>query len=179
MTEIKGVYCVCKHPLLAHLTQQVNGRYETECIYCGCTEFIEAKATVDQTAQQRVVTSVCNRGYLDGWTPAQLIARQICKLQEELSELSECVTPSPYLEGEAFHFHIQKTGVFARQLFDTREEWGYEPTADVDALKKEAADLQVVLFCLAASIEELTRQPFDIVAAAVEKATSDEARGVR
>lgn len=184
MTEIRGVYCVCGHPQIAHLYEQridTDGKviYLCQCCYCDCKEFIEAKPMAEQTAQQRVVGSVCQRGYLDGWTYAQLAARQICKLQEELAELSACVTPSPFLEGEAFAFNLQKAGAFARRLFDIRAEWGYEPTADIDALKKEAADMQVVLFCLAASIEGLTNQPFDIVAAAVEKSTSDEKRGVR
>ena len=74
---------------------------------------------------------------------------------------------------------IRNAGASARWLFDSEEKWVDQDVPEPEALAKELADLQVVLFCAAAALGELTGEPFDVVQAAREKATADVARGVR
>ena len=43
------------------------------------------------SAQAATVASVARRGYLNGWTDDELIARRVVKLTEELAELASVV----------------------------------------------------------------------------------------
>lgn len=133
-------------------------------------------------AQRQVAESVAKRGYRDGWTAEQFLARQVCKLVEELAELT--LTIAKVWPGGRLYWPwqqiIDKAGLAARLSFDDPAEWHDVAVMDLAALKSEAADMQVVLFNIAAAIGELEGgQPFDVVQAAVDKATRDEARGVR
>jgi NTP pyrophosphatase (non-canonical NTP hydrolase) len=137
-----------------------------------------------EQAQKLVFEATEKRGYREGWNDVQFLARQITKLQEELSELSYLVRDDGFEEDETdLEYCIQRAGRQARSAFDG--VWfGYaalrDQTEDTFAnLRKEAADCQVVLFNIAAILELITFEPFDLVQAAVEKSKADIKRGVR
>jgi hypothetical protein len=126
-------------------------------------------------AQEIVAANVAARGYRDGWTAEQFVARQLCKLTEELGEAVRCITPeSAAYQGQvgAWIGLIQDAGRCARVAFDDHASWRY-----LFHLSKytpaELADMQVVLFAAAAALD------FDVVQAAIDKSSADVARGVR
>lgn len=126
--------------------------------------------------QARIVDAVARRGYLNGYTPGQIAARQVVKLTEELGELIDCVRPR--LSGydaelwAAVTEHVITAGRLARLLFDGGDWQNAEPTILYGA-NNEASDMAVVLSVFAGL------QGFDLMQAATDKATSDVARGVR
>ena len=138
-------------------------------------------AEVDgRDAQARVAEATRRRGYREGWTAVQFAARQVAKLQEELAELALGVH---FNAGEATgaEADVMIAGGSCKALFD-RGDWSQaelSPAFDLDYLRGEIADLQVVVFNLAAAVAEIAEEPFDVAAAAVRKATKDVKRGVR
>jgi hypothetical protein len=121
-------------------------------------------------AQEIVAANVAARGYRDGWTAEQFVARQLCKLTEELAEgaCNALLDPlSPWLSS------LSDAGVLARKAFDRPHLWVSSTIFDFDALRSELADMQVVLFAAAAALD------FDVVQAAIDKSGADVARGVR
>lgn len=138
------------------------------------------------TAQTKVAEAIKLRGYRKGWTPVQFLVRQVVKLQEELSELASLVTENASVYGYEtdFGFAVRRAGQQARNLFDDTFSWYYarmthETEQGVEDLKAEAADCMVVLLNVAAAIEEITGDQFDLVQAALRKARIDVPRGVR
>ena len=131
--------------------------------------------------QQKVAEATARRGYLDGWSDVQLLARQCAKLQEELAELADSIDLSGNYRDRYLQNLIRDAGSAARVQFDApRDRWGSSiPPLRMDRIRQELADCQVVLFNAAYALERLTGQPFDIVEAAVEKATADIERGIR
>ena len=125
--------------------------------------------------QNEVYEAVVARGYREGWRVDLFLARQVVKLVEEVAEAGALVAWLP----NYFRAEIRNAGASARWLFDSEEKWVDQDVPEPEALAKELADLQVVLFCAAAALGELTGEPFDVVQAAREKATADVARGVR
>lgn len=126
--------------------------------------------------QDTIYQAVVARGYRDGLTAEQFVARQIAKLQEELAEASEKFVFFPY----GLEVVIQSAGRDAREYFDDTEEWKDGiGIFDPDKLKEEFADCMVVLMSASAAIAEATGKDFDIVAEAIKKATKDVKRGVR
>lgn len=118
-------------------------------------------------AQEMVAANVAARGYRDGWTAEQFVARQLCKMTEELAEAvfnTDC-------RGEWIKF-LAFAGDYARIEFDEREAWSNVATVGPD-IRSELADMQVVLFAAAAALD------FDVVQAAIDKSGADVARGVR
>lgn len=73
---------------------------------------------------------------------------------------------------------LDEAGYDAKWAFDNYE-WTNTTIADLDQAKKELADIQVVVFCLAEALAEMTGRPFDVTRAAFDKATQDIERGVR
>jgi NTP pyrophosphatase (non-canonical NTP hydrolase) len=125
--------------------------------------------------QIEVYDAVIARGYMNGYNEYQMFARQVAKLQEELGELAEQVNVPLGLS-----LSIEVASARARQEFDRkRQSWGLEPDASFAQIRKELTDLQVVLFCAACTLEQMTGEPFDIAEAAREKARKDIKRGVR
>lgn len=122
--------------------------------------------------QQEVYAAVKDRGYMVGWTREQLIARQVCKLQEELAELAAEING---LDPETA-FQIQEAGRQARIDFDGIDGWhdaapnsfGYTRAAAA-----ELADLVVVALVMAEAMG------VDVLAGALEKARADVGRGTR
>jgi len=123
------------------------------------------------TAQRKVYEAVeSSRKQL---TAQQFATRQAVKLVEELSELSAGMgTSLPY----EMRRKLMLIGLPAREEFDHlgyslhASAWGqYE----IQKIKDELADIQVVVFCLAQALEELDGTPFDIIQEAMDKSTSD------
>ena len=126
-------------------------------------------------AQEIVAANVAARGYRDGWTAEQFVARQLCKMTEELAEAVRCITPESAVYQNRFddwYGLIQDAGRCARGAFDDHESWQY-----LFHLSKytpaELADMLVVLFAAAQALD------FDVVQAAIDKSSADVARGVR
>ncbi|MBK8113228.1 MAG: hypothetical protein IPK44_01265 [Candidatus Accumulibacter sp.] len=118
-------------------------------------------------AQEIVAANVAARGYRDGWTAEQFVARQLCKLQEETGEAVGCLTTSKYWAG-----HSEDAGESAAKAFRDRDAW-LAPMVDFSKLRSELADVLVVLFAAAQALD------FDVVQAAIDKSSADVARGVR
>lgn len=132
--------------------------------------------------QQAVCEAIRARGYLDGYTPAQVAGRQVCKLAEELAELAEQVVGPDYTTT----LGLTLAGELGRRDFDDSRGWremDFAAVNDLTAACQEAADLQVVLLALAGSLDQLCQAAglpaFDLLAAALRKAQADVARGVR
>jgi NTP pyrophosphatase (non-canonical NTP hydrolase) len=125
-------------------------------------------------AQEIVAANVAARGYRDGWTAEQFVARQLAKLTEEIGEAVEQVHP-----GEApsalyrWFDHAGDAYKAARRVFDTPDLWRKTYIIDPNAVRSELADMLVVLFAAAQALD------FDAVQAAIDKSSADVARGVR
>ena len=125
-------------------------------------------------AQTIVAANVAARGYMAGWTREQFVARQLCKMTEELAEAARQITPSTYEHRRLGDWleALQDAGIAARLAFDERSEW--TGLIHISRLApSELADMQVVLFAAAQALD------FDIVQAAIDKSSQDVARGVR
>lgn len=125
-------------------------------------------------AQEIVAANVAARGYRDGWTAEQFVARQFCKLTEELGEAVEQVypgeAPSPLYKWFDGADDAHKA---ARRAFDTPEWWRRTHIIDPEMVRSELADMLVVLLAAAQALD------FDVVQAAIDKSSADVARGVR
>lgn len=125
--------------------------------------------------RQRIVEAVRDRGYLDGWTPRQLVARNACKLIEESAETLEAVQSERWAVWSTAMQVKQLSG----ELFDESDYWDESGEMDVEQIRKEVADCYVVLSVLLDALESVTEAPFDVAQAALEKAEGDVDRGVR
>lgn len=125
--------------------------------------------------QNEVYEAVVARGYREGWRVDLFLARQVVKLVEEVAEAGALVAWLP----NYFRAEIRNAGASARWLFDSEEKWVDQDVPEPEALAKELADLQIVLFCAASALSELMNQEINLVELAVEKATKDIERGVR
>jgi len=144
-------------------------------------------------AQERVAELTRERGYREGWTAEQFVARQVVKLVEELGELAGCIGGWPPWQWRAFDHlwtELPLNAFDARRIFDNVEKWREmaPQVEDLERLKGEACDLLVVLFNLADAIGELqatdadapaSKKGFDLVEEAVKKTAGDVERGVR
>ena len=134
--------------------------------------------------QRLVFENIQKRGYVDGYDPATLLRRQVCKLIEEIAEVEQ---HSPLSEvGD----DLQAVGQKARRLFDDKEEWEYvslhAKVTDSQAagLAKELADMQVVLFVASEVLAQImgegpNGERYSVLAAAFNKSIGDIKRGVR
>lgn len=124
------------------------------------------------SAQAQIVASVARRGYLDGWSDEELMARQVVKLAEELGELASTIeTDSPKLG--FLLAKIVTLGNDARTVFDQRVPF-VGATVHSGPAAAELVDIAVVLACAAHALSIS-----DVMAAAATKARGDVARGVR
>ena len=142
-------------------------------------EEIEKQRKILNNVQATVYQNCVKRGYRKGWTAEQFLARQILKMQEELGESSQYFA----LNSIAIFSSIAHTGKRAQKKFDDGryglfgEDFAHPSV--VDGFKKELADMQVVLFQMAAMVEEIEGEPFSVVEAALKKSGKDIERGVR
>ena len=125
--------------------------------------------------QKAIVKEVDSRGYLKGWPPDELGARQVVKLVEEMGELSAAVRyhdpDCDWMEAD-----LLEAAKCARLAFDGGD-CGF--IFDADTAVKEAADCYVVLSVLTHALEQMLGRDIDLEALALQKATGDVARGVR
>lgn len=122
--------------------------------------------------QQAIVDSVARRGYLNGYTTDQIIARQLVKQLEELCEALQSVrADDPILRALVGNAVVY--GKSARVVFDIPSLFD-GVTVDRDNLIAELPDLVVPLAVLATA----AGVP-DMMQAGLAKARADEARGVR
>lgn len=128
------------------------------------------------TSQARILDAVARRGYLNGYSPEQVEARQVVKAIEELAELAELV--SGRFSGHdaelwrAMMEHVTTAGKLARRVFD-EADWHSAQPVILHGADDEAVDLGVVLACYAGL------RGFDLMACAADKAAADVVRGVR
>ena len=131
----------------------------------------------EPSPQQRVMAAVYRRGYRDGWSAENFLVRQVAKLAEELGEVAEQIERgmSPGLA-----FAIRQAAGSGKFHFDSGY-WTCPPLDDdqLEALAGELADMQVVLFCAAATVSEILGEEIDLVGMAVAKAETDIKRGAR
>ena len=132
---------------------------------------------MDLTPQDLVIQSVKRRGYREGWTNLQFLARNIVKLAEEFAEMADNITIDKK-QTQGMSFRIWELGARARGVFD-QGSFDRVEMKNIDRLMKEAVDCQVVLFNIADACEALAGEPFDICQEAVKKSQADEKRGVR
>jgi len=122
--------------------------------------------------QSEIAANVAARGYREGWTDEQYAARQVCKLGEELGELTWWVTWNcirPYWHGTAQTLRDE-----CKIDFDETEQfWANVAINSPDQAAAEAADMLVVLYNLADALG------VDLNALALEKSRADVERGVR
>jgi NTP pyrophosphatase (non-canonical NTP hydrolase) len=124
------------------------------------------------SAQEEVYRAVEDRGYLnpEKWSNDQLIIRQIVKLIEELGELSWNTRVRVSDRATYVLMRAENLGKFAKEVFDSGQF--IEPMYDKTMLKRELADIQVVVFVLA------TLLGIDSEEEAWHKATKDVPRGI-
>jgi hypothetical protein len=128
-----------------------------------------------RTPQRDVAGLVVQRGDREGRTPEQFIARQVCKLAEQIGELARHVD----LPGRLGPL-IASTGTIARWTFDQDRAWQDGGTSCTPhALMAELAGVQVVVFCLAEELARLTDEDYDVVERALVNVAADTMRGKR
>lgn len=144
--------------------------------------------TTDMSITHNIQTEVAKateaRGYREGWSDVQFLARQIAKLQEELTELAFYVRDdNSAIEETNLEWRMIAAANAARAVF--HGVWfsfaglRHENQETFDGLRLEAADCQVVLYNIAATIERITGEKFDLSQAALEKAIIDIPRWAR
>ena len=124
-------------------------------------------------AQEIIAANVAARGYRDGWTTAEFVVRQFCKLTEELDEAVGNVGLPRSFSGVEWRVKLKEAGANARDAFDERGSWIGVYLGNYSAIQAELADMLVVLFAAAQALD------FDVVQAAIDKSAQDVARGVR
>lgn len=133
--------------------------------------------------QKQIYANVEARGYTEGWSQSQFLARNLFKLQEELAEVAEQVYPEGHciitLEDFDSLCAIEKAGEMSRNTFKT-SRFNYPVNViDPSSLAKELADCQVVLACMAETLGKITGEDIDLMQVALEKSGADIERGVR
>jgi hypothetical protein len=127
-------------------------------------------------AQEAIFEALVARGYTAGLTAEQLTARQVCKMLEEVCELAL------HVKGfcASTEYHIHALHWYARKDFDDLEQWQKSGTVKSYAgIKAELADVQTTVANTAEALTFADEYSFDVMAAAVDKATADVTRGVR
>lgn len=126
----------------------------------------------DNVTQRDIVAFVANRGYLEGYTLDQRIARQLVKQLEETCEALQSVrTFNDTLD--LFLADACRLGRYARAIFDVPSLFD-SVGVDVPTLIEELPDMVVPLAVLADALGVP-----DMMAAGLEKAEADVKRGVR
>lgn len=129
--------------------------------------------------QKRVYQAVEERGYRRGWDTGQFAARQVLKLGEELSELAAHFF-FPRTDFYSANQEFDKTGWLCKKIFDRGERLlGIRGANKEELIKSELADMQVIIFCLAEVLKQMTGEDFSVIDAALEKSQADIKRGVR
>ena len=126
--------------------------------------------------QETVYNAVAARGYPQDLTDEQFLATQPPKAVEELCELAE---KFKYAKADpAWIWHLERAATSAKRHFG-HGNFRNAKIWDMDGVEEELVDLQVVILCAAQTISRMRGRKFDVVGAAVVKATDDIERGVR
>lgn len=128
------------------------------------------------SAQTIVGKAIAKRGYESRYAGAHVVKAYL-KMVEEVCELGKTMPLA-----DMFTNDLAVVGNQARSLFDTLVRAGpayCPPVKDVEDLASELADVQVTVFDMANGLSRLMTDDFDVVQAAVDKATADIERGVR
>ena len=136
--------------------------------------------------QSLVAQMVAERGYREGWTDEQYAARQICKVVEELDELTRAIR---WARASANHGGGAMIGEWAQRLSDAafqascdfdsdpnakeREGWDKIVGVDLSVIAAELPDVIIPLLVLAETLG------IDLEQRIREKVLGDVARGVR
>jgi hypothetical protein len=157
------------------------------------------------TIQSEVYNSVVDRGYREGYSAEQFIARQVAKLQEELWELAQRIdlpiqvyrtielagkTSKEWFDKGKFSLDdtscatIELAGKTSKEWFDKGKFSLDDTSCAVWGLQQELADIQVVVFCLAEELSKMQSaqggvKRVDITKLALDKARKDVQRGIR
>lgn len=127
----------------------------------------------DSVNQRDIVAFVADRGYLDGYTLDQRIARQLVKQLEETCEALQCITDSESVQIAGLLTWAAYVGKQARAIFDVPSLFD-NVMIDAPTLITELPDMVVPL----AVLSDALGIP-DMMAAGLDKAAADVARGVR
>jgi len=138
------------------------------------TQFVPAndEPWPNSITQRGIVAFVADRGYLDGYDMNQRIARQLVKQLEETCEAIQAVNA----DDVNLHLFIQQAhilGKWARAVFDVPSLFD-GVMVDVPLLIEELPDMVVPLAVLSDAVGIS-----DMMAAGLDKAAADVARGVR
>jgi len=127
-------------------------------------------------AQTAIFECLVERRYTVGLTAEQLTARQVCKMLEEVCEAARHVEGFSGPTDEL----IGKLHAAVKAEFDDLARWqNYGCIRSYDGLKAELPDVAVTLANTAEALTFADEYSFDVMAAAVDKATADVTRGVR
>lgn len=127
-------------------------------------------------AQEAIFEALVARRYTAGLTAEQLTARQVAKMLEEVCELAQ------HVEGFSGQTDILIDALRcrARTEFDDLARWqNYGRVRSFGGIKAELPDVGVTLANTAEALTWADEYAFDVMQAAVDKATADVARGVR
>lgn len=126
---------------------------------------------------QLIYNNVKKRGYVTGWTPRQLLARQSLKLLEEAIELALLfVWPAEFA---GLMLALESVKAEARRLFDDRTAWRDTGAVDITKAVGEAGDCYVVLSVIEVAAGEAAGGRVSLAAEALVKSGVDVGRGVR
>jgi hypothetical protein len=126
----------------------------------------------NSATQRGIVAFVSERGYLDGYTLAQRIARQLVKALEETCEALQSVNADD-VDLHLFIQHAHSMGKWARVIFDVPSLFD-DVLVDVPTLIDELPDMVVPLAVMADAVGVP-----DMMDLAYAKASADVKRGVR
>jgi len=135
--------------------------------------------------QEQIAENLEARGYYhrsDGtrWTGAQIVARNLAKLVEEVGEIAEEVVTARDGCGDAvWASELQSAAYYARRAFDHEVMWDGANVYDLDKIRAEVDDCFACLANLVKGLEMLDGKPHDIAQGAVVKTTDDIERGRR
>ncbi len=129
-------------------------------------------------SRDEIVAAVKARGYFDGWTDEQLVARNVVKLVEEACEAaieSGIGADNEYEGYKAYWFkrYAKEYARIAKRFFDGGDCGKVKFKKYRNALISELHDVYVVLVVLESLLG------VDIAAGALDKARGDVGRGVR
>ena len=75
-------------------------------------------------AQQIIAANVAARGYRDGWTTDQFVARQLCKLTEELGEaVHKIIFPIGEWTDDHWTVLVADAALQAKDAFGDKRAW--------------------------------------------------------
>ncbi len=169
---------ICDWPEPYTTLVEASGILAEEPTMLICADQYHCQQRLTMTPEQFVFEAVKARGYLEGYSVDQLLARQVCKLVEELGEAAKHVKMPVWA-------YLEQAARDSRIAFDLPPAWTYAAVRDREQLVKELTDMQVVLNVCEGLLNVLPEEgwegftPVSLQALALAKAQDDISRGVR